>query len=100
MERYMELCARAIYMHDRLKKLTLPLSVAGLGGDFRDAGRRDHLLEVQSSFDQQMLGCVRKGANPDVFQYAIREDEQSDLLISNYFLSKGATMGVLSKSEA
>lgn len=81
MEHYMELCARAIYMHDRLKKLTLPLKAASLGGDFRDPAKRARLLEVQASFDQQMRGCARKGANPDVFQYAICEDEEDDLLI-------------------
>jgi hypothetical protein len=78
---FMRKCAQAIYFHEKWKGLRLPLVVATNSNDFRDPVKAKKLAEIDRSFAAEMKGCERKGANPDVFQYAICEKPEKDVLI-------------------
>ena len=74
MIRVLDLCARGVYLYERLKPLKLPLRVASLDYDLPgDPKKSDRLATMRSSFDEEMNGCEFKGSNPNAFRYAICE---------------------------
>jgi hypothetical protein len=81
MTRVFELCARGVYFAENLKKLLLPLRVANLDFDLPDTDHAARLAEMRNSFAVEMQGCEYKGTNPDVFQYAICEKPEKDIVI-------------------
>jgi hypothetical protein len=78
---FVKQCAQAIYFHEKIKILRLPLVAATNSNDFRDPLKAKRLTEIDRSFHAEMNGCERKGANPEVFQYAICEKPDDDVLI-------------------
>lgn len=81
MARVLELCARGLYFAETTKKLLLPLRVANLDFDLPDPAHAARLAEMRKSFAREMRGCEYKSANPDVFQYAICEKPEQNIII-------------------
>jgi hypothetical protein len=82
---FMKRCAQAIYFHEKVKILRRPLVAASNSNDFREPLKAKRLAEIDRSFDAEMNACERKGANPEVFQYAICEPDEDVLIIELIF---------------
>lgn len=81
MTRFLKLCARGLYFHDKLKQLKLPLRVASVDYDLPDPVHRRQCDLWRQSFNEEMKGCEFRGQNRDVFKYAICEKPEKDVVM-------------------
>jgi hypothetical protein len=77
----LELCARGVYFYETLQPLKLNLNVANLDLDLPDPNKKRLLDGQRASFDEEMMGCEFKGANPDAFRYRICEKPEKGVVV-------------------
>ena len=73
MQRFIRLCARAVYFWETFEKLMLPLKVVTIGNDFRDPEMTATLKRKEAFFESRLSDAKVLGANPMVFNYSIAE---------------------------
>ena len=100
MIRFFRQCAQAIYFYARMKPLKLPLRVATLSNDFRDEANAARLRGIETSFAAEMSGCQWRGENPEVFQYAICEKPELNVLIIGMLFYESAKYWAFYHPEA
>ncbi|PZR71155.1 MAG: hypothetical protein DLM73_16305 [Chthoniobacterales bacterium] len=84
MARVLASCARAIYFYETFLKLKRHLRVANLDHHFSDPSTAQRLDEQRASFEGEMAGCVFKGDNPEVFQYALCDKPDQGIVIFEF----------------
>jgi hypothetical protein len=85
MERFLCSVAQAVYFFETCKKLLVPLRVTNIGNCARDADHLRTLQEREAGFDAEMGECEVLGANPQVFQYSIRQKSNGIILVRMAF---------------
>lgn len=84
MSRVLQLCARAIYLYETQSKLKRHLRVANLDDHFNDPSKEKLLKKQRDAFDEEMSGCIFKGDNPHVFQYALCQEPEEGIIVFEF----------------